>query len=192
MLRLDYYLFDRREASSALYDTICDTLLPLTYNDFVVILANQSYFVPQEAVSSLLQMLVSRLIDTKAPPNPWPSDGFDLPIMIKCFLPWAANTSSPVDNAKLSFCFEQMMRLLPKDRGFEIPREELLNAITAGNEARVTRCSAERVKNKRSPESVKRQKVEDERMREAIDLSGARMWKFLVSLYAVQDGERLQ
>lgn len=68
---------------------------------------------PQQCLSSLCQATINGFIDDKAyePSN----NDVTVENLVECFLPWAANTMSIEDNAKLSILIETLLRLYVKE-----------------------------------------------------------------------------
>jgi hypothetical protein len=63
----------------------------------------------------------------------------------RCFLPFAANTSSVEDNAKVSLLVETLFRLLATHGGIEYT-PEIIAAIENGIKAREKKCTGTRKK----------------------------------------------
>ncbi len=63
----------------------------------------------------------------------------------RCFLPFAANTSSVEDNAKVSLLVETLFRLLATHGGIEYT-PELMVAVEKGVNAREKKCKGTRKK----------------------------------------------
>lgn len=136
-----------------------------------------------ESLSSLTQMIINRLIDHNSPNNPDPSDAFDQDILSACFLPFAANTSSAEDNAKLSWAIESLFRLFFINQYDAEPTPILAAAVEAGIVARERRARADRrmragTKKAREEEGLRERMGESaERMRMMLGLLGNRQEK---------------
>jgi len=77
-------------------------------------------------------------------------------VLEKCLLPFAANTSSILDNAKVSVLVENLLRLFLKDCGCDYtPR--LVSAVEKGILARESKIKGD----KRRKDSGVKNKVED-------------------------------
>src|SRR5690349_1128820 len=95
-----------------LFQLLATTIAALPYDHFSQLLHIQAIdFLNSASLSSLTQIIISRFIDNNAPHNPDPSDTCDQNTLATCFLPFAANTSSSEDNAKLSWALESLFRL---------------------------------------------------------------------------------
>lgn len=162
-----------------IFELFANAIAPLNYDHFTHILHIQSLdLLAPEALSSLTQIIISRLIDHKAPRNTDPSDGYDEDTLTRCFLPFAANTSSAEDNAKLSWAVEALLRLYYLNCEAEMePTPELEQAIEAGIVARRAKAAPDRRRKAKS-----RKNTEDEKLREDMEESAARMRMVLDAL----------
>lgn len=130
---------------------LVDCLLQRPLKEFHAYLKGFHERLYEPAFSSLLQSIIYRLIDNKAPRNPNSDDRYDLDVMMNCFYPYAANTSSPDANARLSICIEQMHSLLSIFGGdclkivlpINFPDEEVMKVINEGTAARREKCAAD-------------------------------------------------
>lgn len=102
-------------------------------------------------------MLVSRFLPNTAPLPGKEDDGFAQDDLECCYLPFAANTSSVADNAKLSILVENLFRRYVKEEGCAYT-EGLRRAVEKGIEARENKVKGTRRKISRTEE------VDDENM----------------------------
>ncbi|KAL8671565.1 MAG: hypothetical protein Q9224_007619, partial [Gallowayella concinna] len=86
------------------------------------------------AASSLTQIILRSLIASSAP-SPF-TDDLTQKDLERCYLPFAANTGSISDNAKVSLCVETLMRLLQRACGLDWNDGRLQEAVERGIEAR--------------------------------------------------------
>jgi hypothetical protein len=117
-----------------LYDIYLEHIRPLPLPTFFLIMSpsSLSLFTPA-AASSLTQFILRSIIASSAPLPP--KDDLEQDILERSYLPYAANTGSIADNAKVSICVETLLRLLDKHIGL-VWSEELQSAMEAGIEAR--------------------------------------------------------
>ncbi len=117
-----------------LYDIYLEHIRPLPLPTFFLIMSpsSLSLFTPA-AASSLTQFILRSIIASSAPLPP--KDDLEQDILERSYLPYAANTGSISDNAKVSICVETLLRLLDKHIGL-VWSEELQSAMEAGIEAR--------------------------------------------------------
>lgn len=119
---------------ATLYDLYLENIRPLPLPTFFLIMspAGLRHFDPG-AASSLTQYILRSII---APSAPLPAkDDLTQEILEESYLPFAANTGSIADNAKVSLCVETLLRLLNLHLGLTwTPR--LQDAIEVGIEAR--------------------------------------------------------
>jgi len=116
-------------------------------------------------------MIISRLIDHKAPANADASDAYDQSVLEDCYVPFAANTSSAEDNAKLAWAVEALLRIYFVRFEDEIEATPALEAaIDRGTAARLQKCKVDRRKKAGSARSR-----EDDNLRKQIEESGERM-----------------
>jgi hypothetical protein len=87
------------------------------------------------ALSSLIQLHLTRLFPTSVPSSPAENEELTQDILEECFLPFAANTSSIVDNAKVSIMIETLFKLFALECDVELT-EELIDAVDKGIAAR--------------------------------------------------------
>lgn len=98
---------------------------------------------PLVALSSIVQAHLSQLLPWSAPrPD---DDSLNQENLERCFLPFAANTSSVEDNAKVSVLIETLFRLLATHGGIEYTAE-LMAAVDKGIKAREKKCTGTRKK----------------------------------------------
>lgn len=138
-------------------------------------------------------MCANRLIDNKAPHNPNQDDSYDLPIMIECYLPFAANTSAPEDNAKLSYCIDSMLRFYPHfednpldtfnaNHSYGCTRQDLEAAIALGTYTRLTKCQNFKPKAKNAKELAFTMETQEHR-RHMIRIAGEKMHAYVHNYY---------
>lgn len=65
------------------------------------------------ALVTLCEILLLRLLEKSIPPSDEPYASQEK--LVRCYLPYAAKTTNPVDNAKVSLLLESLMRLLHAD-----------------------------------------------------------------------------
>lgn len=119
----------------ALYDLYNDHIRPLpvaTFQLFVSPSSTLPTFSPV-ARSALNQFILRSLIASSAP-NP-PTDDLDQHLLERYFLPYAANTASVADNAKVSLLLESLLRLVLGYIGVRVT-DGLERAVRVGIEAR--------------------------------------------------------
>ncbi len=117
-----------------LYDIYLEHIRPLPLPTFFLVMSPSSLnlFTPA-AASSLTQFILRSIIASSAPLPP--KDDLEQDILERSYLPYAANTGSIADNAKVSICIETLLRLLDKYVGL-VWSEELRSAMETGIEAR--------------------------------------------------------
>ncbi len=117
-----------------LYDIYLEHIRPLPLPTFFLIMSpsSLSLFTPA-AASSLTQFILRSIIASSAPLPP--KDDLEQDILERSYLPYAANTGSIADNAKVSICVETLLRLLDKHIGL-VWSEGLQSAMEAGIEVR--------------------------------------------------------
>lgn len=143
-----------------------------------------------------MQVCVNRLIDTKAPSYPNMDDSYDLQTLIDCYLPFAANTSSPEDNAKLAYCIWELLHVFPPHpdgmldhrlpefkQYYGCEAEEVAQAVDTGTYARLEKCkNFRKAKNGKEPQAA----IEAEtKLRDRIKYMGNTMHAFLTRNYVV-------
>ena len=117
-----------------LYDMFLTHIRPFPLLTFSLFTSTSALSVFKLGVaSSWLEFIVRSLIEAAAP---LPVDGsLTQEILEKSFLPWAANTTSVTNNAKISLCTEMLLRLLYEHD--EVTwSEELEEAVERGIKAR--------------------------------------------------------
>ena len=181
---LEYTFFGGEKGGHVgIYEMLATHILQLDYRAFRFLLAHLRKQLPRGGFSSLLQIIILRLIDTKAPRNQDNNDDYDVATLIKCYLPWAANTSSPEDNARLAYATEHLTRLLPSDYTAdgvsydgkimepEAVKEMLLSAITESKEKKLEKCKEQNVRYRGTAEQKAAAKEFNEMARKDIVLS---------------------
>ena len=108
---------------SSLYDLYLTHIRPLPLPTFSAILSPPFLLdsFPPDAASSLVQYLASSLLETAAPT---PSlDDLTQAMIVKCYLPWAANTMDAADNANVGTCVEVLLRMFDRIVGLKWTKE---------------------------------------------------------------------
>ena len=122
-----------------LYDMYLDHLRSLSMPAFFLIISPPTLrpFV-SAAASTLTQYTLRSLIAASAPlPK---SDTISQDVLVKSYLPFAANSTSIVDNTKVSLCVETLLRLLDTHPDIGLTwTPELHEAAEAGIKARLTK-----------------------------------------------------
>jgi hypothetical protein len=170
-----------------LFKMLTNHICSLDYNHFTHIIHIQAlHTLAIEAFSSLAQMIVSRLIDHKAPANADASDAYDQSVLEECYLPFAANTSSAEDNAKLAWAVEALFRIYYVRFEDEIETTPgMEEAIERGTAARLQKCKADRRKKADTAKSR-----EDDNLRKQIEESGERMKMIVEAIKEDKEKER--
>jgi hypothetical protein len=96
-------------------------------------------------------LLISRFLPNTAPRPGRENDSFTQADLERCYLPFAANTSSVADNAKVSILVESLFRLFVKKCGC-VYTEELRRAVEKGIEARENKVKSTRKRTARNIE----------------------------------------
>ncbi|KAJ9202860.1 hypothetical protein DTO166G4_1787 [Paecilomyces variotii] len=109
------------------------------------------HFSPAEH-STVCEFLLFRMRESDAPETDEPY--LNQKKLEECYLPWAANTTTAVDNAKMSILLESLLSLLAQD-GLLTITEELKQAVVQGIQARTDKAQDEVRRNQN------RRKVED-------------------------------
>lgn len=96
---------------TTLYDIYLEHIRPLPLPTFFLLISPASlrHFHPG-AASSLTQYILRSIIASSAPLPP--KDDLTQEVLEESYLPFAANTGSIADNAKVSLCVETLLRLL--------------------------------------------------------------------------------
>ncbi|KKA19906.1 hypothetical protein T310_6105 [Rasamsonia emersonii CBS 393.64] len=126
--------------------------LPLPIFQAFVAPSALSYFTAAEQ-SSLCEILLYRMRESAAPESD--EAYLSQKKLEECFLPYAANTASVVDNAKVSILLESLLRLLAEDNLLR-NTPELRQAVTEGILARNEKAQVEvrRSQNSRRMEDI--------------------------------------
>jgi len=127
-----------------LYKIYVEVIKPLPLPAFALFVSPSAIpHLPLVALSSIVQAHLSQLLPWGAPR---PNDDVLTQVNLECcFLPFAANTSSIEDNAKVSLLVETLFRLLATYGGIEYT-PELIAAIDIGIKAREKKCTGTRKK----------------------------------------------
>jgi len=127
-----------------LYKYYVEAIKPLPLPAFALFLSPSAMpHLPLVALSSITQAHLSQLLPWSAPR---PDDDVLTQMNLEhCFLPFAANTSSVEDNAKVSLLVETLFRLLATHGGIEYTAE-LMAAVEKGIKAREKKCTGTRRK----------------------------------------------
>ena len=125
-----------------LYHTFFEHIRPLPIPAFMAVMspAGLRYFEPT-AASTLTQYILRSIIAAAAPLPP--NDNLSQDVLEASYLPFAANTNSMIDNAKVSLCVETLIRLLDKHVGLEWTTQ-LYEKAEAGIRARATKAKGKR------------------------------------------------
>ena len=148
-----------------LYDVYCNNLKSLPLPAFSLLMSpSASSQIPTVVFVSLSQLFMLRVLPNSAPRPQTVSgrrnDDLSQDILEKCFLPFAANTSSVDDNAKVSIMAESMLRLyLKNSRVYHTPDLDL--AIETGIKAREGKCRNDK---RKRDNGARRKEDEDDRM----------------------------
>ena len=131
---------------NTLYDIYLEHIRSLPMPAFFLIISPPilSHFAPA-AAHTLIQYILRSIIAASAPSPP--NDDLSQDVLEASYLPFAANTSSVVDNTKVSLCVETLLRLLDKhpDVGL-VWTPELHEAAEAGIKARFTKAKTKQSK----------------------------------------------
>lgn len=133
---------------NTLYDNFLEHIRSLPIAAFFLIISPTTLrvFTPA-AASSLSQYILRSLIAASAPLPP--NDELSQDILERSYLPYAANTISIVDNAKVSLCVETLLRLLDYHVGL-VWTPGLQEAAEAGIRARTAKAKRKQTKKKNS------------------------------------------
>lgn len=117
-----------------LYDHSLHFIRPLPLPTFFVLLSPMALTsLTAAAAQSLVQRILRSLISSSAPcPT---HHNLEQEMLEKCYLPFAANTQSVADNAKVSACVEALVALYQRHCGL-VWSEGLQEAVEKGVEAR--------------------------------------------------------
>lgn len=154
-------------SAKEIYNVFLDYVktLPVPAFSLLISPSNSDYF-PAEGLSSLIQLLLCRLLPNTAP-RPYSisnvhrnNDSISQEIIEKCFLPFSAITSSAEDNTKVSILVESILRLFSTAAGVE-PTPSLKAAIEKGITVREAKTKIDR---RRKENSVKRKEEESDKL----------------------------
>ena len=111
--KVAHHLPDQFVHSTTLYDLYLEHIRHQPVPTFSLIISPTGLrHFTIEAASSLTQFILRTLISASAPAPP--DDRLDQDILEECYLPFAANKATMVDNAKVSICVETLVRLLDR------------------------------------------------------------------------------
>jgi hypothetical protein len=145
-----YYLPDEFTSVLDLYDIYINNLKALPLPAFSLLMSpSASSQIPTPMFVSLSQLFMARVLPNSAPRpqtvSGRTSDDLSQIILEKCFLPFAANTSSTDDNARVSILAESMLRLYMKN--FRVYHTTgLVTAVETGIMARENKCQNDKRK----------------------------------------------
>lgn len=123
-----------------LYHEYQETILRFSISSFMLF-TNTLIPADIEYRSSLNQLLLATIISSRSPaPHHDESDELTAEKLVERYLPFPANTSGVVDNAKVAVLLESMLRMLVTEVGMRWS-EELENAVEVGIEARAAKAS---------------------------------------------------
>ena len=127
-----------------LYKFYVESIKPLPLSAFALFVSPSAMpHLPLVALSSIVQAHLSQLLPWGAPrPD---DDVLTQAKLERCFLPFAANTSSVEDNAKVSLLVETLFRLLATYGGMQCTAE-LESAVDRGINGRQKKCTGTRKK----------------------------------------------
>ena len=125
----------------ALYDLCHEQIRPLPLPTFFIFMSPASLSLVTAAAASTLTQYILRSFIASGAPLP-PTDSIAQDILESHFLPFAANTQSVADNARVSLCIETLLHLLAKHVGLEWS-EGLVEASEKGIEAREQKAKRE-------------------------------------------------
>ncbi|OBT87159.1 hypothetical protein VE02_04754 [Pseudogymnoascus sp. 03VT05] len=164
---------------SSLSDLLASHITHLPYPIYTSLLrASPRDTLPASSLSTLTQTIASWLIDHAAPANPEPDEVPTQDTLVTCFLPFAANTSSLEDNARLSWAVEILQRMYFDAHRDVGPTKTFVKAVEAGIAAR-----ARHVRDAKVRGGVKGE--EDEMYKQQMLESS---WRMRVLIEAVEGG----
>ena len=129
---------------NTLYDNYLQHIRSLPIAAFFLIISPVTlrHFTPA-AASSLTQFVLRSLIAASAPLPP--NDNVSQDVLEMSYLPYPANTTSMVDNTKVSLCVETLLRLLDHHVGLDWT-PGLHEAVEAGIKARIAKAKKKQTK----------------------------------------------
>lgn len=125
----------------ALYNLCYEQIRPLPLPTFFIFMSPASLSHITAAAASTLTQYILRSFIVSAAPLP-PTDSIAQDILERHYLPFAANTQSVADNARVSLCVETLLHLLEKYVGLDWS-EGLVEASEKGIEAREQKAKRE-------------------------------------------------
>lgn len=149
-----------------LYNLFYDCIRPLPLPTFSFFFSGSAYLhLPNAVMSSLAQVHIYRLLPHATLKN----DDLDQEILERHILPFAANTSSIEDNAKVALLAETLLRLFAVTCEL-IPNKAIEKSLEKGIQKREDRIVGDRRKKLAGPRNK-----EEERDRASMRASGVRM-----------------
>ena len=133
---------------AALYDLYLEHIRPLPLPTFFLFMSPASLTLVTAAAASTLTQYILRSLIASAAPLP-STDALAQDVLEQSYLPFAANTQSVTDNARVSLCIETLLRLLDKHVGLEWSKS-LVEATERGIEAREKKAKKEGKKGRMS------------------------------------------
>ncbi|KXX80483.1 hypothetical protein MMYC01_202444 [Madurella mycetomatis] len=138
-----FYLPDVFMPVDELYETFTDHVRGLPLPMFQLFVESRAQNLPEDVQVSLLRVTIENMLSK----HPDPADvdpeheagyGVTVPMMQKCFLPFAANRVTAEDNAKLSVALESLLWFIYSQVNVEYS-EDLRSAVEMGIKAREDR-----------------------------------------------------
>lgn len=139
--RASHFLSDTSESVPSipdLYNLIYESLRPQPLPAFSLFLTPTAlhHGVPASMLVSLTQLMLVRLMPASAPNNSQDDDDLNQDVLQRCYLPFAASSSSIEDNAKVAVCVETLLRVYVTSGGPIVDIEALSKSIEKGIAAR--------------------------------------------------------
>lgn len=129
---------------NTLYDNFLEHIRSLPIAAFFLIISPTSLRVFTPAAASSLSQYILRSLIAASAPLPL-NDNISQDILERSYLPYPANTSSIVDNTRVSLCVETLLRLLDNHVGL-IWTPSLQEAAEAGIRARTAKAKKKQTK----------------------------------------------
>ena len=151
-----------------LYTLFVEFIKPLPLQTFQQVVLPLEPVFSADAQSTLLEMILHRLLDSAAP-NERKEPYLTQKKMEIYYLPFAANKTSIIDNVKVSILLEALLRLLART-GLLKNRSELANAVETGIAARCNKAGESRRKSKQTNSFKDLLEESGERMRLVLEI----------------------